>query len=93
MAKLFFISLDTEATHCRCPPKIGILKKFAKLTGKLSAQEFLFVTVAGDRPAILLRSDSAQVLHVDFSHRSRRSERKCLELSANVIFSILNFLT
>ena len=47
--------LNTEAVVRRCSVRKGVLRKFAKFTGKHLCQSFFFNKVAGLRPATLLK--------------------------------------
>ena len=51
---LLFSVLD-RSSHQRCSIKKGVLKNFAKFTGKHLCQSFFFNKVAGLRPATLLK--------------------------------------
>ena len=46
--------LQIEEVHWRCSIKKGILKKFAKFTGKCLCQSLFFNEVAGLRPATFI---------------------------------------
>ena len=48
-----------RSSHQRCSMKKGVLRNFAKITGKHLCQSLFFDRVAGLRPATLLKRDSA----------------------------------
>ena len=53
LTELFFMKF--RSSHRRCSLKNGVLRNFAKFTGKHLRQSLLFNKVAGLRPATLLK--------------------------------------
>ena len=66
LLKLFLNSLKNisagvsffRMSHGRCSVKIGVLKNFAKLTGKDLCQSLFFNKVAGHRPANVIKKET-----------------------------------
>ena len=55
-----------RSSHQRCSVRKGVLRNFAKFTGKHLCQSLFFNKVAGLRLATLLKRDSAQVFSCEF---------------------------
>ena len=67
----------SRSSHQRCSIKKGVLRNFAKFTGKHLCQSLFFNKVAGLRPATLLKKETlAQVFSCEF-----------YEISKNTIFT------
>ena len=65
----FFLRKELEtSSHQRCSIMKGVLRNFAKFTGKHLCQNLIFNKVAGLRPATLLKKETlTQALSCDFA--------------------------
>ena len=62
-----------RSSHQRCSMKKGILRNFAKFTGKHLCQSLFFNKVAGLRPATLLKRSLAQVFSCEYCETSKNT--------------------
>ena len=63
-----------RSSHRRCSVWIGVLRNFAKFTGKHLCQSLFFNKVAGLRPATLLKKEAlAQVFSCEFCEISKNT--------------------
>ena len=63
----------TRSTHAEVFCKEGVLRKFAKFTGKRLCQSLFFNKVPGMRPATLLKKILAQVFSCEFCEISKNT--------------------
>ena len=63
----------SRSSHRRCSVKKGVLRNFAKFTGKHLCQRLFFDKVAGLRPATLLKKSLAQVFSYEFCEISKNT--------------------
>ena len=58
---LYHVSLSSfRSSHWRCSVRKGVLRNFAKFTGKLLCQSLFFNKVAGLRPASLSKQETLE---------------------------------
>ena len=57
-SKFKILTATIRSSHQRCSMKKGVLRNFAKFTGKHLCQSLIFNDIAGLRPATLLKRDS-----------------------------------
>ena len=64
---------DSEAVDRKCSIKKGVLRNFAKFSGKYLCQSLFFHKITGLRPATLLKKTLAQVFSCDFCKISKNT--------------------
>ena len=68
---IWFSSANSRSSHWRCSVKKGVLRNFAKFTGKHLSQSLFFNKVAGLRPA--KKETLAQVFSCEFCEISKNT--------------------
>ena len=67
------VQTTNRSNHRRCFVRKGVLRNFAKFTGKHLCQSLFFNKASGPRPATLLKGTLAQVFSCEFYKISKRT--------------------
>ena len=66
MAGVKSYSSEYRSSHCRCSVRKGVLRNYAKITGKHLCQSIFFNKVAGRSSTLLKKEALAQVFSCEF---------------------------